>query len=176
MALWEYNIQTNNFLLDNYPPLTVQNFDEEFDDVQFNIDIYYSFYSTLFYTTNTYRVVMSGKIYKYKNNIVGGATNYPSTTLFLGGNVGGENRCGLTIDIANCCEVHDFVGYVIENGVQRSLESASYGYTFNSNYTANSFIRVDFCTLPILFSDASQDEVDNEYSFRATYPSVYNLP
>lgn len=176
MAVWDYIIQSNNFKLDSYPPLTITSVDETFDDIPFNIDIYYSFYSTLFQTTNTYRVIMSGSIYKYKNNIVGGTPNYPSVTLHLGGSAGGENRCGLSIDIDNCSEVHDFVGYVIENGVQSELQAPNYGHVFNGEYTANAFIRVDFCTLPILFSDATQDEIDNEYAFRQTYPSVYNLP
>lgn len=176
MALWEYNIQTNNFTLDNYPPLVIESVSDTFDEVPFNIDIYYSFYSTLFYTTNTKRVVMSGKIYKYKSNIIGGTSNYPAVTMFLGGGVGGEGRCGLALDITNCCEVRDFTGYAIENGVQRELQAPEWTDVFNGAYTANAFIRVDYCTLPILFSDASQTEIDNEYAFRYSYPTPYNVP
>lgn len=175
MALWEYNIQNPSFNLQNYPPLTVANYTEEFTPVPFTVDIYYTYYSTLFYTTYTYRVVMSGNITKYKQNVVGSTSNYPSLTLYLGGSTYGEGRCGTFINIANCCEVSDFVGYVIDNGVQRELTTADWSHTFSGGYTANGNIRVDVCTLPIIFSDCSEDESGYMANY-STSGSVYNVP
>lgn len=175
MALFEYQIVENQFNLDAYPPLRVENYAETFDPVPFEIDIQFSYYSTLFYTTNTVRVVMSGTITQYKQTSVGWYTHYPSVALILGGSVGGSGYAGLRVMISDCCVLDNFSGYVVENGVERALESATYNSSFSGAYTSDGQFEINKCTLPIIFSDASQDELDNEYMFLAS-SSVQGIP
>ncbi len=173
MALWEYTIQENNFTLDNYPPLTVSSYNDTFESIGFSIDISYEWYSTLYYVNTTRRVVMTGAITGYKQNNIGGWSNYPCVNLCLGGYTYGDGYCGVRISVDSCCNVSLFQGYFIENGNQTELQSASYDHRFNGDYTANARIIVNQCTLPITFTDCSEDEI-NYMVFSAL--SVYDVP
>lgn len=175
MALFTYEINANEFDLNDYPPLRVSSLSETFEAVPFKIDITFSYFSTLYYTNNRVRVVMEGKISQYKAKTLGWYTNYPSVALHLGGDVGGGGYAGLRVMIADCCVVSDFSGYVVENDVETALDTASYFSTFSGAYTSDGKFEVDECTLPIIFSDASQDELDNEYMFFNS-SSVYGIP
>lgn len=175
MALWEYQINKNDFNLDAYPPLRVSSVSETFDTIPFKIDITLSYYSTLFHTNNRTQIVMQGNITQYKNKTLGWYTNYPSVALSLGGSVGGEGYCGIRVMIDDCCVVSDFLGYYIENDVRHELESASFASTFSGAYTSDGLFEIDECTLPIIFDCASQDELDAEYMFFSN-SSVYGIP
>lgn len=173
--VFEYTIAENEFDLESYPPLKVANYLETFDPVPFDIDITFSYYSTLFYNTTTVRIVMTGEITQYKIPSLGWYAHYPSVSLVLGGNVGGEGYAGIRVMIDGCCVVDNFSGYTIVNGVQTSLEHAEYYGTFSGAYTSDGQFTIDKCTLPIVFECATQDELDNEYMFLLTN-GAYDIP
>lgn len=173
MALWEYTIPNNNFNLDNYPPLSVSSYDDTFSEpIGFSVDISYTWHSTLYGTNHVRRVVMTGAITKYKQNSMGGLSQYPSVCLLIAGTVYGNQRCGVRVCVSNCCEVTLFEGFYIDDGIQTALNEAIYNDIFSGDYTTNGKIVVNQCTLPITFSDCSQDE-SNYMAFGQT---VYGVP
>lgn len=176
MALFTYNIANNEFDLTEYPPLRISSYDDTFEDIPFYLNISFSYYSTLYHTTNTSKIVMRGNIYKYKQNDTAYASAYPCVVLRLGGEVGGGGYAGIGVWISNCCELSNFSGYIIENGVETTLDRAFVQSSFSGAYTTDGVITVDACSLPIIFGDTSEDELTAEYMYETNSDTYYVPP